>query len=194
MALRDGVAAGAVAGVGTWECFAVAGVRTVARAAELEACAGARPGVALTGVRAITGAGFAAGAGARVAAPAFEEGRRVAGEAAAVRDGTAPLVVAEAEAPFAVAFATAGVGAGAAAGAPPAAAGSTGAAGGAPAPASEDGGTALEAVGVAGVPKPDGVQAHASAAPTTPTLSTDNTVRQKTRTRCCTGIPLGSSS
>jgi hypothetical protein len=95
------------------------------------------------------------------------------------------------------AVALAGVAAAAGAGAAAAGAGSAAAGGvgvGAGAVAFGVGAEFGAAVGEAGVPKPGGVQAQARAAPVTPTLNTDNTARQTTRTLFCTRFPPRSTS
>ncbi|MBW3609272.1 MAG: hypothetical protein KY463_13140 [Actinobacteria bacterium] len=70
-----------------------------------------------------------------------------------------------------------------------AAGGTAGAAGAAPVGGGVAGGVG-GAAGLDGVPKPAGVQAHASPAPTTATLSTDNTATQIIRACFCTGPSL----
>jgi hypothetical protein len=155
------------------------------------------------GWRALLGAalGVAAGTrGAELLTGAFGGALDRRGVVAARRlEVVAPLVVAETgallcDAAGAVDGAGAGAGA-AAAGAGSAAAGGVGAGvAGAVAGASAAGAELGAAVGDAGVPKPGGVQAQARAAPTTPTLRTDRMARQKTRTRCCTAIPLRSTN
>jgi hypothetical protein len=119
--------------------------------------------------------GAAAGTRAGVLGAVFGALRCLLAAGLARRLGvTAPLVVAD----TARGAACAGFGAGA---------GASGAADGSAAGAS---GAALgAAVGAPGVPKPGGVQAQASAAPTTPTPSTDKTAKQKSRTRLRTDTP-----
>lgn len=139
---------------------------------------------------AVTGAGAAGTAGVRVALP---EPDRAAGVGAvlalALRDAAAPLVDDEADPPEVLpGVGVLGAGAagacalGAALGALAAGAGATFAGGGA-----VDGGASL---GVAGVPKPDGVQAHARPAPVTAIPSSDSTARLRMRARERTGPTL----
>jgi hypothetical protein len=118
----------------------------------------------------------------RLVVPVAEEEERVA-----------PLTVAEAEPAGPVAGVVDG---GAAAGAAPAGAAAAGACvtggvtGGATGVTVETGGVTVGvggAAGVAGVPKPCGVQAQAMPAPTTATPIADKTVKYMMRARLCTG-------
>jgi hypothetical protein len=105
----------------------------------------------------------------------------------------APLTVAEADPALPVAGVVAGAGAVGAAAAGAAAAGACvtgGVTGGATGVTVFTGGVTAGvggAAGVAGVPKPCGVQAQAMPAPTTATPIADKTVKYKMRARLCTG-------
>lgn len=167
-------------------------------AAVLAELRGWRAGVALaTGACVVRGAEVTTGVVARLDVTTRAAGAVLLRVPAAFVDplvraltGSAPLVEAEADDVVALAVAVLdGAGAAVAAGASVAAGAVTTTGAG----VCEVTGEALPAtggsVGVCGVPKPDGVHAHASATPTTPTLSTENRAMLKIRARLFTTAP-----